>query len=119
MIEETLTSKIKPVIDKVFPGKAAKSETGPFVVYIRATTSRETDISGPAGISYPVFQLNIYDTSYKNMALLSDQLRFALDGWKQDAVLYCSVEDDFDFAADPDEDGFYCRVMRLKLTHRE
>lgn len=118
MIETLLVTKIKSVTPKVYPGKAPESEDGTFVVYRRSQTERETHLSGPSGISYPEFQVDVYSPSYTTMATLSDQLVHLLDGWIEGPIMYCTVENDFDMESDPEEDGYFRHLIQLRFTYR-
>lgn len=119
MIEVTLTAKLKRVVPKVYPNKAPQTADGPLVVYMRTGTDREALLSGPGGIAYATFRIDVYDTGYLSTITLADALRAECNGWKEAEVMYCSVTNDIDFGAEPDEDGFYRRSIELSITYLE
>lgn len=118
MIELILVSKLQAITPKVYPLKAPESASGTFVVYRRSSTDYETHLSGPSGITYPEFQIDVYSTSYSVVANVSDSIIAALDGLIDGDIMYCSVENNFDMEADPEEDGYYRHVIMIKFTFR-
>lgn len=118
MIDPLLVSKLQTIIPAVYPLKAPESATGTFAVYRRSSTGFETHLSGPSGITYPEFQIDVYSTSFTTVASLSASVVAALDGWKEEPIMYCSVSNNFSMEADPEEDGYYRHVVMIRFTYR-
>lgn len=118
MIEEMLVAKLKMATPKVYPGKAPESEDGTFIVYRRSQTDRETHLSGPGGIFYPEFQVDVYSPSFTTMTNLAYQVINLLDGWREGNIMYASVENDFSMEADPEEDGYFRHLIQVKFTYK-
>jgi hypothetical protein len=119
MLEELLTTKLKTVTPQAFPLKAPEKVTGAHLIYQRTGTARETHLDGPGGIAVVNFRVDCYQTSYSKTNALADALRASCDGWREGDVLYCSVDNDIDFGAEPDADGYYRRSLELRVTYRE
>ena len=119
MLEETLTAKLKTITPQVYPVKAPEDAQGAQLIYQLVGADRLTHLDGPGGLAIMDFRVDCYDLTYAETVTLARAVLTACNGWKEGPVLYCSVDNDIDFGAEADEDGYYRRSMELRITYLE
>lgn len=66
-----LKNRVCPVVD-------IQKSSGPLVVYDQRTEIQEQELSGDSGLQAAVFQIHVLHHTYRNMRLLSENVKSAL-----------------------------------------
>ncbi len=66
--------------NRVHPGAIPQDGTVPAIVYLRVSTLRDTDLSGPMSFVSVRMRLDLWHNSYAEVKTLSDAVRLALNG---------------------------------------
>jgi hypothetical protein len=111
---------------KVFPIYAPQSEAEPFITFLRRNTQRDYNTNKQSGIVVSTFDINCWDTNYPRLKTICEQVRIAIDGYRQDTdgfhIRRSFIDDETDIP-DPSDWGFeqptYGVQFTLAVSHTE
>lgn len=114
---------------KVYPMYAPQSAAYPFVTFRRSNTERNYKTgTTPSndGVPRTTFEIHCWDDDYGGVKDLSNHVRLAIDGYRQDAsgfvVRRAFIEDEADVPEPPDwggEQPIYGVRFVLEVAHTE
>lgn len=86
LVEEALVSLLSGLAGgRVFPYRLPRGSTLPAITYMKVSGPRDETHQGPSGLVPARFQVSSWALTYDAVAVLSDSVRLALDGFKGSA----------------------------------
>lgn len=130
MIEPALFTRLSTfagltalVSTRVYPGVAPQNAALPFVTYRRVSAVRPWGMGSDAGIVMARVQLDTFALSYAAARSVAEQVRGALQRWRDEAaavpVLDCTIEGETDLYEPDATPPLFHAVTDVMLTYRE
>lgn len=82
MIEEAMQSILTGVEERTFAFKLPTAAKLPSITFFKVSAPRDQTQEGPSGLVSARFQVCSWGTNYTDSKRLSEQVRFALDGYR-------------------------------------
>lgn len=106
---------------RVYPVKAPQNVAKPYVVLSKASGERTHALVGPVGHARPRFRIHIFDSTYKGVKDVSNQIRHLLDGYSglmgTVTVKACSLITEIDLYED--DTYLHHNVLDFLIGHTE
>lgn len=109
----------------VYPLYAPQTQAEPFVVFSKASTSRDYTTRTNDGFPTSTFDIQCWETDYTRLIQWSALVRQSIDGYTESVTVEIQssfVTDEYDFPEPPDwaeEKPIYSRRLVLEVCHSE
>jgi hypothetical protein len=94
---------------KVYPIFAPQNAAEPFITFMKTGVRRDYNTRKNDGLPTSTFQVNCWDTNFERLKNYADEVRQAVDGYRENSVDFqiqrCFVTDESDIS-DPSDWGF-------------
>ena len=109
--------------DRLYPGVAPQSVNLPFVVWRRVSVVRYPAMGSDSGVVSVRIQFDIIAGTYSSMRAVVEQLRAALQRWRDPAaspeVIDCTIETELEQTEDLADAVLHRGIVDIILHHRE
>lgn len=109
--------------DRLFPGVAPALVDVPFVVWRRVSVVRYPAMGSDSGLVSVRIQFDIIAGTYSSMRAVVEQLRAALQRWRDPAaspeVIDCTIETELEQTEDLADAVLHRGIVDIILHHRE
>ena len=119
----TFAGLVALVGDRIYANVAPQAVDLPFVTWRRVSAVRYPAMGSDSGIVSVRIQLDVIAKTYLSMRAVMDQLRAALQRWRDPdaspAVIDCTLENELEEVEDLADEVLHRGILDIMLHHRE